>query len=83
MTFLRRGNCAFPHVAHATITLHRLDNIPMLFKLKDINCYEEYLLSGGERKQTVLYIHLSQFAVRETFDEVATAVDAWEAPTHA
>lgn len=70
MAFIRRGYVKIPHKALATITLTRLDGNPIVLRLSDINCFEEFELAKSIGKITAVSHFLSTTVVRETYDAI-------------
>lgn len=75
MAFIRRGYVKVPHKPLATITLTRLDGNPIVLRLSDINCFEEYELSKTVGKIVSVSHFLSTTVVRETFDAIDAEIN--------
>ncbi len=78
MTFLRRGNVAFPHHLKAKIDLTRIDGCEITVYLRTISCFEEYALNPGNWITKVYFTNGSSIAVAEDFDDVDAACKKWE-----
>jgi len=78
MTFLRRGNVAFPHRPNAQIRLHRSHSLPWTIWLKDISCFEEFEYRDERKIVIVYFTNGSNFAVIEGFDTVMNLCREWE-----
>lgn len=78
MTFLRRGNVAFPHRASAHVHLHRINGIPVQVSLKDVSCFEEHRYDHGDTLVVIYFVNGSNFSVRESFDTITKMVKSME-----